>query len=140
MSTIYFGGGCFWCTEAVFQRVIGVEKVTPGYMGGMTKNPTYKEICTGKTGHAEVIKITFEDKIIDFESLLSIFFNTHDPTTINRQSNDIGTQYRSIIFCENQDQLKSADLFVKNLEKERIYSKSFSDIGKITYIKVIIKI
>ncbi|MEE3035159.1 MAG: peptide-methionine (S)-S-oxide reductase MsrA [Bacteroidota bacterium] len=122
MSTIYFGGGCFWCTEAVFQRVIGVEKVTPGYMGGMTKNPTYKEICTGKTGHAEVIKITFEDKIIDFESLLSIFFNTHDPTTINRQSNDIGTQYRSIIFCENQDQLKSADLFVKNLEKERIYN------------------
>ena len=102
MSIVYFGGGCFWCTEAIFQKVIGVEKVTPGYMGGLTKNPTYREICTGKTAHAEVIEIKFQDKVIDFQNLLSIFFSTHDPTTLNRQGNDKGEHYRSIILFNNQ--------------------------------------
>ena len=122
MSIVYFGGGCFWCTEAIFQKVIGVEKVTPGYMGGVTKNPTYREICTGKTAHAEVIEIKFQDKIIDFKNLLSIFFSTHDPTTLNRQGNDIGTQYRSIIFCENEDQIKSANYYIKKLENLKVYN------------------
>ena len=122
MSIVYFGGGCFWCTEAIFQKVIGVEKVTPGYMGGVTKNPTYREICTGKTAHAEVIEIKFQDKVIDFQNLLSIFFSTHDPTTLNRQGNDIGTQYRSIILCDNDTEIKAVNLFIENLGNEKVFS------------------
>lgn len=122
MSKTYFGGGCFWCMEAIFQRVNGVKQVRPGYMGGINKNPTYKEVCTGKTGHAEVVEIKFENKVIDFDSLLSIFFSTHNPTTLNRQGNDIGTQYRSIIFCTDNGQITSVHSFIKSLEKKRIFS------------------
>ena len=93
-----FAGGCFWCTEAVFLELEGVLKVVPGYIGGSTLNPTYNEICTGTTGHAEAIEITFDSEIISFGELLEVFFATHDPTTLNRQGNDIGTQYRSEVF------------------------------------------
>tara|TARA_S200000501_G_scaffold122079_1_gene114982 strand:+ start:801 stop:1406 length:606 start_codon:yes stop_codon:yes gene_type:complete len=103
-----FGGGCFWCVEAVFQRVDGVLNVKPGYAGGHTNNPTYKEICTGNTGHAEVARVEFDPKIIKFNQLLNIFWHSHDPTTLNRQGNDVGTQYRSVIFYHNQDQKELA--------------------------------
>jgi peptide-methionine (S)-S-oxide reductase len=104
-----FGNGCFWCTEAVFQNVKGVIKVESGYSGGDTQNPTYKDICTGKTNHAECLQITFDNTIISFEELLKIFWETHDPTTPNRQGNDVGTQYRSIIFYRNENQLSIAE-------------------------------
>ena len=103
-----FGGGCFWCVEAVFQRVDGVLNVKPGYAGGHTNNPTYKEICRGNTGHAEVARIEFDPKIIEYNQLLNIFWYSHDPTTLNRQGNDVGTQYRSVIFFHNEDQKELA--------------------------------
>jgi peptide-methionine (S)-S-oxide reductase len=104
-----FGNGCFWCTEAVFQNVKGVIKVESGYSGGDTQNPTYKDICTGTTNHAECLQITFDNSIISLEELLKIFWETHDPTTPNRQGNDVGTQYRSIIFYRNENQLSIAE-------------------------------
>ena len=97
-KSIIFGGGCFWCTEAIYKYVNGVEDVVPGYTGGYKENPTYEEVCSGKTGHAEVVKITFDKTKISLDKLLEIFFKTHDPTTLNRQGNDVGTQYRSDIF------------------------------------------
>ena len=103
------GGGCFWCTEAIFKRVNGVKKVEPGYAGGQTVNPTYQSVCSGSTGHAEVARITYNPSIISFSDLLEIFWHAHDPTTLNRQGNDIGTQYRSIIFYENKDQKQLAE-------------------------------
>ena len=102
------GGGCFWCVEAVYQRVEGVIQVKPGYAGGHIKNPTYKEICTGNTGHAEVAQLTFDNKIITYEQILNVFWQAHDPTTIDRQGNDIGTQYRSVIYYYNDEQKKIA--------------------------------
>ena len=102
------GGGCFWCVEAVYQRINGVSDVKPGYAGGHTKNPTYKEICTGKTGHAEVAQIEFDPRIISFTQILNIFWQAHDPTTLNRQGNDVGTQYRSVIFYHSENQKKIA--------------------------------
>ena len=98
METIIFGGGCFWCTEAVFQNLKGVFSVVPGYSGGDIKNPKYEEVCSDKTGHAEVVKIEYNPKEISLANLLSVFFATHDPTTLNRQGNDVGTQYRSAIY------------------------------------------
>jgi len=98
MKTIYLGGGCFWCTEAVFKSLEGVHEVVPGYMGGSVPNPSYEEVCTGRTGHTEVVKVYYDESIIRTEDLLDIFFATHDPTTLNQQGNDIGTQYRSAIF------------------------------------------
>jgi peptide-methionine (S)-S-oxide reductase len=103
-----FGTGCFWCTEAVFEGLEGVEKVTSGYSGGNVKNPSYKEICTGRTGHAEVCQIHFNPDIISFEELLEVFWHTHDPTTLNRQGNDVGPQYRSAIFYHSEDQKRLA--------------------------------
>ena len=103
------GGGCFWCVEAVFQRIDGVTSVVPGYAGGHVDNPTYKEICTGKTGHAEVAKIEFDPKKITFKQILNIFWQAHDPTTLNRQGNDVGTQYRSVIFFHNEEQMQIAE-------------------------------
>ena len=100
-ETATLGGGCFWCVEAVYQRVKGIESVKPGYAGGHTKNPTYKEICTGKTGHAEVAQINFNKNIITYEQILNVFWQSPDPTTLNRQGNDVGTQYRSVIFYHN---------------------------------------
>ena len=111
-------GGCFWCTEAVFQRLEGVEKVVSGFTGGEIKNPAYREIITGRTGHAEAIEIQFDPEIIKFEELLLIFFATHDPTTLNRQQNDVGTQYRSGIFYHDEDQKKIATEVIELLEKE----------------------
>ena len=98
------GGGCFWCVEAVFQRIDGVISVKPGYAGGNVKNPTYKQICTGNTGHAEVAKIEFDPSEINYSQILNIFWQSHDPTTLNRQGNDVGTQYRSVIFFHNESQ------------------------------------
>ena len=98
------GGGCFWCVEAVFQRIEGVISVKPGYAGGNVKNPTYKQICTGKTGHAEVAKIEFDPSKITYSQILNVFWQSHDPTTLNRQGNDVGTQYRSVIFFHNESQ------------------------------------
>ncbi len=111
------GNGCFWCTEAVFQLVKGVISVESGYSGGDTENPTYKEICTGTTNHAECLKVTFDNSIISFEDLLKIFWETHDPTTPNRQGNDVGTQYRSIIFYQNDIQKVVAENFKEQLNK-----------------------
>ena len=98
------GGGCFWCVEAVFQRVKGVISVKPGYAGGQVENPTYKQICTGRTGHAEVAQINFDSEIITYTQILNVFWQAHDPTTLNRQGNDVGTQYRSVIFYHDSEQ------------------------------------
>ena len=102
------GGGCFWCVEAVFQRIDGVISVKPGYAGGNVKNPTYKQICTGNTGHAEVAKIEFDPSKITYSQILNVFWQSHDPTTLNRQGNDVGTQYRSVIFFHNESQREIA--------------------------------
>lgn len=104
-----FGGGCFWCVEAVIQRLKGVEKVVSGYTGGITKNPTYRDICNGDTGHAEVIQVTFDSDIITYDELLAIFMTTHDPTTLNRQGADYGTQYRSVIYYHDENQKAVAE-------------------------------
>ncbi len=114
IKTAVFGGGCFWCTEAVFKMLRGVESVTPGYSGGDDK-PTYEQVSSGNSGHAEVIEITFDPNSISFEDLLTVFFASHDPTTLNRQGNDIGTQYRSVIFYTNEDQKKSAEKFITEI-------------------------
>jgi len=115
------GGGCFWCTEAIFLKLNGVEEVKSGYSGGKIKNPSYREVCTGRTGHAEVIQITFDPKIISFAEILEVFFATHDPTTLNRQGNDIGTQYRSVIFYHNEEQKKIAEKVLSLFEKDKVY-------------------
>src|SRR5215217_2423775 len=103
-----FGGGCFWCTEAVFDELRGVKSVVSGYAGGKNKNPTYEQVCMGNTGHAEVIKIEFEPAEVSFRDLMTVFFATHDPTTLNRQGNDVGTQYRSAIFPQDETQDRAA--------------------------------
>ncbi len=121
LDTITFGEGCFWCVEAIFQQLEGVVKVESGYSGGHTKNPTYKEVCTGNTGHAEVCQITYNSEIISFDELLEVFWQTHDPTTPNRQGNDIGTQYRSIILYHNKDQKEKAEYYKKKLNDSEIY-------------------
>ncbi len=114
-ETIVFGGGCFWCTEAVFKMLKGVISVEPGYAGGSTKNPTYQDICNGNTGHAEVIKIEYDAAQIPLEALLTVFFASHDPTTKDRQGNDVGTQYRSIVLCKNQEQISIVRQFIDDL-------------------------
>lgn len=112
----YFAGGCFWCTEAVFQRIQGVERVVSGYMGGTIKNPAYREICTGRTGHAECVQITYDASVVTYEELLHVFFTTHDPTTLNRQGNDVGTQYRSAIFYTTDAQKSLATTAMERLQ------------------------
>jgi peptide-methionine (S)-S-oxide reductase len=112
-----FGNGCFWCTEAIFQQLNGVEKVVSGYSGGKVKNPTYREVCSGLTGHAEVIQITYDPKKITFDELLEVFWKTHDPTTLNRQGADVGTQYRSAVFYHNEDQKRLATEYRKKLDE-----------------------
>lgn len=116
-----FGGGCFWCTEAIFEQLEAVQKVESGYSGGQIENPTYKEICTGTTGHAEVIHITFNPKEISFNELLDVFFNTHDPTTLNRQGADRGTQYRSAVFYHNNAQKDAANTMINAFDKEGVF-------------------
>ncbi len=117
METATFAGGCFWCTEAIFQRLKGVQNVTPGYSGGKRPNPTYEQVSTGVTGHVEAIQIEFDPSVIAYETLLDIFFHTHNPTTPNRQGNDVGTQYRSAIFHHNEEQKKAIDAKIAELEK-----------------------
>jgi peptide-methionine (S)-S-oxide reductase len=121
MEKLVLGGGCFWCTEAVFQRVKGVTKVVSGYSGGKYPNPSYREICEGNSGHVEVIEISFDAQQISVAELLLIFFHTHDPTTLNRQGNDVGTQYRSVIFYANESQKLEAEELMIQLEKEQIF-------------------
>jgi len=123
MEIATFGGGCFWCTEAVFQRLNGVEKVVSGYAGGHVNNPTYKEICTGTTGHAEVIQITYNPEVISYLELLQVFFETHDPTTLNRQGNDVGTQYRSVIYFHSSEQEEIARKVKNDLNSENVFEK-----------------
>lgn len=117
-----FGSGCFWCTEAVFEKLNGVINVVSGYSGGSKENPTYKEVCTGETGHAEVTQITYDPEIITFDELLEVYWKTHDPTTLNRQGNDVGTQYRSVIFYHNENQKELAETYREKLEKEKVFS------------------
>ena len=121
IETATFGGGCFWCTEAIFDSLKGVISVASGYAGGTTPHPTYEAICTGTTGHAEVIRIEYDSNIINFETLLSVFFDTHNPTTLNRQGADIGTQYRSVIFYHNAKQKVIAEQFIADLTKEKVF-------------------
>lgn len=132
LETATFAGGCFWCTEAVFLELDGVKSVVSGYIGGKTANPTYKDVCTGDTGHAEAIQITFDPKKITFGELMEIFFATHDPTTLNRQGNDVGTQYRSEIFYHNEDQRKLAEVYIKELEAENTYGFGKKVVTKVT--------
>ena len=113
--------GCFWCTEAIFSRVKGIKSVIPGYSGGTASNPSYEQVCTGKTGHAEAIQIKFDPRIITFEKILNIFWHTHDPTTLNRQGNDAGTQYRSAIFYHDENQKKAAEKLKNELEEEGVF-------------------
>ena len=115
MEKATFGAGCFWCVEAVFQNLKGVEKVVSGYAGGRNKNPTYKEVCSGLTGHAEVIEITFDPAVISFTELLEIFWKTHDPTTLNRQGADAGTQYRSVIYYHSDEQKRLSEEYKQKL-------------------------
>ncbi len=115
-ETIVLGGGCFWCTEAVFSSLKDVSSVMPGYAGGATENPTYEEVCAGKTGHVEVIKIEFNPAAITLNDVLTVFFATHDPTTLNRQGSDVGTQYRSAIFYTTEAQCKRVEKFIKNID------------------------
>lgn len=124
MEKATFAGGCFWCTEAVFKRLKGVSKVVSGYTGGNIENPTYEQVSMGNTNHAEAIQITFDPKIISFEKLLKIFFNTHNPTTLNQQGADIGTQYRSAIFYENEKQRKIAEKEKENFNENNHYGKN----------------
>ncbi len=116
-------GGCFWCLEAVFDELQGVESVESGYMGGKTPKPTYDDVCGGGTGHAEVVRVTFDPAVLSYEDLLGVFFSIHDPTTLNRQGNDVGTQYRSAIFFHGAEQERIARSFVERLAKEKLFSK-----------------
>ena len=118
-----FGGGCFWCTEAVFDELRGVKSVVSGYAGGSTKDPSYDEVCGGRTGHAEVIKIDFDPGEIAFKDLLTVFFATHDATTLNRQGTDVGTQYRSAIFYADEEQKREAEAFIKELNDSKAFGK-----------------
>ncbi|MDQ1284069.1 MAG: peptide-methionine (S)-S-oxide reductase [Patescibacteria group bacterium] len=133
-ETAYLGGGCFWCTEAVFARIKGIVSVTPGYAGGVRENPTYEEVSGGATGHAEVVKVEYDPALISYETILNIFFATHNPTTPNRQGMDVGTQYRSVIFFEDDWQKEAAEKFVRNLEAERIFENTI-----VTEIKLLEK-
>ena len=123
LETATLGGGCFWCTEAIYKELQGVVDVKPGYSGGHVKNPTYEEVCTGNTGHAEVAQITFDPEITSFSEILEVFFETHDPTTLNRQGNDVGTQYRSVIFYHSEKQKETAEKVIKLFEDEKVYNK-----------------
>jgi peptide-methionine (S)-S-oxide reductase len=134
LDTATFGAGCFWCIEAVFQRLEGVDTVISGYTGGQTLNPTYKDICTGMSGHAEVAQITYNPEIITFDELLEVFWATHDPTTLNRQGNDVGTQYRSAVFYHTDEQKEKAEFYLQRLTEEKVFDKpivtEISPLGK----------
>jgi len=118
-----FGTGCFWCTEAIFQQLKGVLKVASGYSGGHVDNPTYTQICNGTTGHAEVIQVVYDPSVITYDALLQAFWQSHDPTTLNRQGNDVGPQYRSVVFYHNQEQKEKAEKYKAELDKNKVYDK-----------------
>ncbi len=121
LDTATFGAGCFWCVEAIFDNLKGVESVVSGYAGGTVKNPSYKEVCAGTTGHAEVCQITYDTSIISFDELLEVFWQVHDPTTLNRQGGDVGTQYRSAIFYHNETQKELAKKYLNKLDDEGVF-------------------
>jgi peptide-methionine (S)-S-oxide reductase len=121
LETAVFGGGCFWCIEAVFNRMTGVKAAESGYMGGTTENPTYQQVCTGKTGHAEVVRVTFDPQLVSYRELLDVFFTVHDPTSLNRQGNDRGTQYRSVIFYDSEEQRREAEQAIAELTAAHEY-------------------
>lgn len=117
------GGGCFWCTEAVFQKLEGLNNIMPGYMGGSIENPTYEEVCNGTTGHAEVVQIEYDENELNYQDILGVFFKTHDPTTLNRQGNDVGTQYRSEIFYHTEEQKQQAEAFINGLTEQQVFDR-----------------
>ena len=119
-----FGGGCFWCLEPFYERLKGVEKVESGYQGGATKNPTYREVTSGRTGHAEVVRVTYDPDIITYQDLMQVFFAIHDPTTLNRQGADEGTQYRSTILYKNEEQKAAAEAYIQKLTEEKVFRDS----------------
>ena len=121
METATLAGGCFWCTEAIFKRLRGVTQVIPGYTGGTKPNPSYEEVCTGNTGHAEAVQITFDPLGIQYTQLLDVFFHLHDPTTVNQQGNDVGTQYRSAIFYHSDQQKQEAEEVIKTINRDHMY-------------------
>ncbi len=121
-GTATFGSGCFWCTEAVFLQLKGVRSVVPGYSGGSTPNPTYKQVCSGATGHAEAVQVTYDPALVSYPELLEVFWRTHDPTTKDRQANDVGTQYRSVIFYHNDRQRQLAELYRKKIDEAHVFS------------------
>ncbi len=121
MEIITLGSGCFWCTEAVYKRLNGVDSAVSGYSGGKTREPFYREVCTGKTGHAEVVQVTFDPSVVTLEELLKVFWQTHDPTTLNRQGNDVGTQYRSVIFYHHDEQKELAEKMKSELDSSGIW-------------------
>lgn len=131
------GGGCFWCLEAVYEQVQGVVRVESGYAGGTVPNPTYEEVCSGSTGHAEVVQVTFDPEAITFEELLEVFFTIHDPTTLNRQGADIGTQYRSAIFTHDERQRATAEAVIGRIETERIWANPI--VTEVTPLEVFYK-
>ncbi|MEM6845078.1 MAG: peptide-methionine (S)-S-oxide reductase MsrA [Bacteroidota bacterium] len=122
MKQVTLGSGCFWCTEAVFQDVAGVSSVVSGYSGGHIKNPAYREVCSGRTGHAEVVQITYDPSVISYDELLEIFWKTHDPTTLNRQGADVGTQYRSVVFYHDEEQKQLAEAYKQKLNESGAFT------------------
>jgi peptide-methionine (S)-S-oxide reductase len=132
MNKASFASGCFWCSEAVFKNLKGVENLVSGFMGGDVKNPAYREVITGRTGHAETIQFDFDPEIIGYDELLSVFFSTHDPTTLNRQGNDIGTQYRSVIFYHSESQKETALKTIENLNQEIFDGKIVTEVVSAT--------
>jgi peptide-methionine (S)-S-oxide reductase len=121
LETITLGGGCYWCVEAVYENLDGVKSVVSGFSGGTVANPTYEEVCSGETGHAEVVQITYDKNITDINEIFKVFFTVHDPTTLNRQGADVGTQYRSVIFYKNDEQKKAAQSIIAELNKAKVY-------------------
>ena len=122
-QTAVLGGGCFWCLEAVFDQLNGVQSVESGYAGGRAPDPSYEEVCEGTSGHAEVVKIGFNPEILSFRDLLRVFFSIHDPTTLNRQGSDVGTQYRSVIYCQNSEQRADANAVIDELSRAKLWSQ-----------------
>lgn len=122
LETITLGGGCYWCVEAVYENLDGVKSVVSGFAGGKVGNPTYEEVCTGETGHAEVVQITYDKSVTDINEIFKVFFTVHDPTTLNRQGADVGTQYRSVIFYKNDEQRKAAQSIIAELNKAKVYN------------------
>ncbi|AWK02941.1 peptide-methionine (S)-S-oxide reductase [Flavobacterium crocinum] len=137
LETITLGGGCYWCVEAVYEDLNGVKSVVSGFSGGNVANPTYEEVCTGETGHAEVVQITYDKTVTDINEIFKVFFTVHDPTTLNRQGADVGTQYRSVIFYKNAEQKKAAESIIADLNKAKVYKKPI--VTKVEPFKVFYK-